>query len=196
MADTTLSEQAIANRSFDVTNNRINVSSTGAGATSDRVQGTANNGVAASGSPVQTGGVAQLVNPTAVTSGQIAQMMTDKVGRQVATLISLRELYAQNNTVIASSAAETTILTAGAAGVFHDLSEMIISNTSAIATQIDIKDATAGTTRFTVWVPANTTVPVNPITYITQATAANNWTATCSSATSTVSLFIQAFKNI
>ncbi len=64
------------------------------------------------------------------------------------------------------------------------------------ATQVDIKDATAGTTRFIVWVPANTTVPVNPITYITQATAANAWTATCSSATSTVSLFIQAVKNI
>ncbi len=174
-------------------------SSTGvppSGTSSTRVQGTAANGVASVGDPIQNGAVAQTVNPTAVASGQMARNMSDKVGRQVTTLIAVRELYAQNTVAILNSAVETTVLAAGAAGVFHDVTTILITNNSAVASLVEFRDATAGTVRIPVWVPANATVPVNPITYVTQATAANNWTAQCSSATSDIRIFIQAVKNI
>jgi hypothetical protein len=186
----------VENRTFDPTNNAIQVIQATSGASSSQVQGNIANGVADAGNPIKTGGKAATAQPTAVTNLQRVDAMFDKVGRQVMTLIQARELYAQSNTVITSSAAETTIIAAGGAGVFNDISAMFITNTSAVATQIDFRDVTAGTIRFSVWSPANSTTPVNPITYITQTTANNVWTAQCSSATSTVSIFAQVVKNI
>ncbi len=167
-----------------------------AGTASTRVQGTAANGAAPVGDPVQNGFLAATINPAGVANAQMIRSMGDKIGRQVTTLISIRELYAQNTVAILNSTVETTVIAAAGAGVFHDVSEILLTNASAVATLVEFRDATAGTVRIPVWVPANATIPVNPITYITQAVANGNWTAQCSSATSDIRIFIQAVKNI
>lgn len=166
------------------------------GTGSRTMQGAGASGAATVGNPVLNGSRAATANPTAVTNGQTVANMADKMGRQVTTLISVRDLYTQNTTTITASTTETSILATGGASVFHDLSMMLISNTSATAVTVDIRDALAGTVRFTVAVPAATTVPVNPVTYITQTTANSAWTAQVSASVTDVRIFIQAVKNL
>ena len=84
---------------------------------------------------------------------------------------------------------ETTIVAAGAAGVFNDIIGLVISTAGLAAQTITIKDATAGTTRFVINYPNAAVAPAMPFTLsfpvpIQQAVAAANWTVTQSLGTS------------
>jgi hypothetical protein len=111
--------------------------------------------------------------------------MADKAGRFVVTEGNVRELIGVQTTTISASTAETTIVSAGGAGVFNDISQINITTTNAAAATLTLKDATGGTTR-AVWnYPATAANPLMPlvISYpipMTQAAAANNWTLTAS----------------
>jgi hypothetical protein len=100
-------------------------------------------------------------------------------------------------TAITTAAVETTIITAGAAGVFRDLYGLILANTGATATSVTIKDATTGTTRMILQVPAGDTrgfmLPCESA--IPQAVAANNWTATLGSSTTSLQVTALWVKN-
>lgn len=135
-----------------------------------------------SGSPVKTGGLAKTADPTAVADGDRVNALYDVLGKQV-TIPALRAQKGVQQTTITSSTAETTIVTAGAAGVFRDLYGLVISNTSASDGSCTIKDATGGTTRAVIAVGAGKTggFTVEAGSAIPQAAAANNWTATCTS---------------
>ena len=141
--------------------------------------------------PVTIGGQAKTANPTAVTDGQVVNTTHDKVGKLIA-VSALRDLKAVQTTTITSSTSETTIITAAGASVFADLYGLILTNTSASAQIATIKDATAGTTRLTIEVPAGDTrgFMLDAGSAITQAAANNNWTCTCTS--SLASLLITA----
>lgn len=142
---------------------------------------------------------ARTTNPTAAADAAASIGISDKLGRQVVTLHQVRDLVVQQSTQIASSAAETTILAAGAASVFHDMVYMTVSNASGTATTVTIRDATGGATIMTIDLPALGTsgsMMVRPIVPIKQTTAANNWTAQLSSALVTVNFFVQAVKNL
>ena len=99
-------------------------------------------------------------------------------------------------TTITASTSETTILTANATNL-QDIYGLIISNTSATATSVTIKDATAGTTRMNISVPAGETrgfmlavsdaVPQ-------QSAVNNNWTATSSVSVSSLVITVLAIK--
>ena len=151
-----------------------------------------------SGNPVSQGLNARTTNVAVVSDGDRVRAIADKQGRQIVQPFAPRDLVTIQHTQIASSSAETTILTAGAAGVFHDLTALIITLQTATACTVTIKDSTAGTTRMILQLPATVgaiagatfTVPVP------QATAANNWTATLSSAAVTVNFFVQAIKTL
>jgi len=153
-------------------------------------QGDTASGATDAGNPVKVGGLAKTTNPTAVTDGQRVNALFDKVGKQVC-VGAVRQLKGVQTTTITTTT-ETTIVTAGAAGVFQDLYGLTIANTSATAVNVAIKDATAGTTRITLQIPAGDTrgfmLPVDSA--IPQAAAAANWTATVSAAVS--SIFITA----
>lgn len=134
-----------------------------------------------------TGARAATANPANATDGKLVAAMADKAGRLVVTPGQIRDLVGIQTTTISASTAETTIITAGAAGVFNDLSCLIISTTdSAAAGTVTIKDATGGTTRMVIDYPNAAAVPTGaplvipfPIP-VPQAVAANNWTATVS----------------
>lgn len=151
------------------------------------VAGAAIDGAIAAAPPanaLQIGIKAATANPANATAGNQVAIMGDKAGRPVVTAGNVRELIGVQTTVITASVAETTIITAGGAGVFNDLSHISITTTDVVAAVITIKDATAGTTRLTFEYPP-TAAAVGPLTCdfaipIPQAAAANNWTATVS----------------
>jgi hypothetical protein len=150
------------------------------------VNGDTASGASDANNPVKIGGLAKTTNPTAVTDGQRVNGVFDKQGKQI-VVGAIRQLKGVQNTAITANT-ETTIVTAGGAGVLNDLYGLTLTNTSSTAAYITIKDSTAGTTRFVIEVPATDTrgfmLPVDSA--VPQATAANNWTATVSVATTTM----------
>lgn len=149
-----------------------------------------------SGNPVKIGGVGKTANPTAVTDGQRANALFDKLGKQV-VVGAIRDLKGQQATTITASTSETTIVTA-VASTFLDLYGLTLTNSSATATTVTIKDSTAGTTRFSIVVPAGDTrgFMLSVDSAVPQATVNTAWTATSSQ--SITSLFVTALfvKNI
>ncbi|HJQ07994.1 MAG TPA: hypothetical protein VJ836_00770 [Candidatus Saccharimonadales bacterium] len=98
-------------------------------------------------------------------------------------------------TTITSSTAETTIASAVAA-TFLDVYGLVLANTSASACNVTIKDATSGTTRFVIAVPAGDTrgfmLPTDAAHK--QASANNNWTATCSASVASMEITVLYLK--
>lgn len=90
------------------------------------------------------------------------------------------------HTTITSTTAETTIVPAysklGGEPIFADLYGLLLSNTSATATIVTIKDATSGTVRAIIPVPAGDIrgFVLQEDSGIEQAVGNNNWTATSS----------------
>lgn len=117
----------------------------------------------------------------------------DKLGRQLVT--SAPRGQRVKNVITLSTTTETTLLSAGGASVFNDVTKLIIANTSSTDVRVDFRDATAGSVIFSIYVPANQTVGVScgddPIP---QTAANNNWTAQLSAAVTDVRIFAQAIK--
>jgi hypothetical protein len=149
-------------------------------------------GVADSGNPVKTGGIAATALPTAVANAQRVSQMLDKFGREVVVLGTPRDLRGTQTTTISASTTETTIVTAGGAGIFRDPVMILVANTATgTNTRIDFRDATAGTVRFSMQCPANQTTGFNiPGESIPQTTAANNWTAQCGTSTTDIRIYV------
>jgi len=168
-----------------------NTASDGASVTGD----VAHDGADA-GEPVKIGGQARTTNPTAVADADRVNAIYDKLGKQI-VVGSIRDMKGVQHTTITSSTSETTIATA-AASTFLDLYGLIITNTSATACSVTIKDATAGTTRLVVEVPATDTrgFMANESAAIPQATVNNNWTATCGTSVASIEITALYVKNI
>lgn len=140
--------------------------------------------------------LAKTANPSAASDGNLVGALSDKLGKQV-VVGSIRDLKVQQTTTITASTSETTVLTA-VASTFLDVYGVIIANSSLLATVITFKDSTAGTTRFTIAVPAGETrgfmLPESGA--YTQATVNNNWTATSSVSLTSLFITLLAVKNI
>jgi hypothetical protein len=126
--------------------------------------------------------------------------MTDDVGRLVTVSSHVRDLVSTGN-ISLTTTTQTTVLAAAGAGVFLDLVQLVVSNGSATAVNVIIRDATSGTIRMNVELSPNNTggnnvvvIPFSPPW--PQTTANNNWTAQLSAAVSTVRVFMMAVRNI
>lgn len=145
---------------------------------------------------VQVGGAAMTTLPTAVTAGQLSEIAVDKFGRVVTLASSTRDNVAGSGVTTITSTTETTIIAAGAAGVFNDVHMILVSNTSATDVRVDIRDSTAGTIQFTFWAKGGTnTVGFSSTVPWPQTTAANNWTAQLSAAVTDVRISALFVKN-
>jgi hypothetical protein len=164
--------------------------------------GIANWGHGATGSAVPSGatykgGIAKTALPSAASDGNLTGAMVDKFGRQVALIGTIRDLTGTQTTTISASTSETTIVTAGGAGVFNDLVMLIISNTSASTnTRIDFRDTTAGSVLFSLQSnggqpPVGFALPVP----IPQTSSNTNWTAQCATSTTDVRIYAVFAKN-
>lgn len=160
------------------------VAATSLGKAEDAAHTTGDTGVFALG--VRNDTLASTTNTTA----DYTQLSTDQAGI-VITAGAPRTLKANQVTTITSSTGETTIATA-VASTFLDLYGILITNTSATAVNVQIKDGTAGTTRLTIAIPATETrgymLPLDSA--IKQSATNANWTATSSA--SVASLVITA----
>jgi hypothetical protein len=85
---------------------------------------------------------------------------------------------------------ETTIL-ASQAGYYQDVTEIMIANTSATATRVDIRDATAGTVRMSLYIPAGDTRGIVFSFPYPQTAVTNNWTAQASGAVTDLRIFMK-----
>jgi len=151
------------------------------------VGGTTAAGSTAAANPLRLGGTARTANPTAVTDGQVSNIMTDKMGRLVVVQGHARDLVATQATTITSSTTATTVVTAPGASVFADLTHLTITNGSATATTVTLSD---GTKSYVYNVPGGggLTTNFNPPKPATTANVA--WTAACG--TSVASIYINA----
>lgn len=108
-----------------------------------------------------------------------------------------RLLKGRQVTTITSSTAETTIVTA-IASTFLDIYGLILTNTSATATKVSIRDATAGGTISVFEVPPTDTrglmLPLDSA--IPQATVNNNWTATCGTSVASLEVTVLYVKRV
>lgn len=125
--------------------------------------------------------------------GDYQAVSTDKLGRQIVTTAPRGQRA--KNAITLTSTTETTLLSAGGSGVFHDLTKLLIANTSGTDVRVDFRDATGGSVIFSVFAPAGQTVGVSAgDDPIPQTTANNNWTAQLSAAVTDVRIFAQAIK--
>jgi hypothetical protein len=187
----TLAEQQTQTASLSVMDDWDNAASDGASVSGDVAHDSAD-----AGEPVKIGGKALTAQPTAVTANDRVNGMFDIYGRQI-TMNSLREMKGSQITTITASTSETTVVTADATYKL-DVYGVIVTNTSATATEVSFKDSTAGTTRFTISVPANNMggfmLPMDAAHL--QAAANNNWTATCADSVSSVVITMMFVKNL
>jgi hypothetical protein len=160
------------------------------------VAGDTASGATDGGFPIKIGGVARTSNPTAVTNGQRVNASFDKLGKLIA-VGAIRDLKGVQKTSITTTS-ETTVVTAGGAGVFNDVYAIVVTNKSATGVSVDFKDATAGTTRMTLYAPATDTrgFTVAVDSAMVQAVAANNWTATVSAAVTSIEITMLYVSNI
>lgn len=149
-----------------------------------------------SGNPIKIGGQARTTNPTAVADADRVNAMFDKVGRHVTILGHVRELTGSQNTTITSSTAETTIVTAGGAGVFNDIVKLVFTNSSATASTVTLKDSTGGTTRAVWRVLANSALDIPFFVPLAQGSANANWTLTCGTSVASIIVMAQFVKNV
>lgn len=152
----------------------------------------------ATGNPLQMGLVAKTTNRTNLADNQVGRAVGDSQGRAVVTLGQDRTLLKRKHTQIALSSAETTILTA-VSGVFLDVVYLHLSNATATAVSVTIRDSTAGTTVAIIdlGVLGSDSIVEIPLPIpLTQTTANNNWTAQLSSALVTVNIMIVALQNV
>lgn len=153
-------------------------------------------GATDSGNPQKIGGVGRTTNPTAVTDGQRANAIFDKLGKQV-VVGSIRDLKGDAPLTLTSTTTETTLI-AAVASTFIDVYGLIVTNISATATEVIFRDVTAGTARFSIMVPAGETrgFMLSESAAYKQATVNTAWTAQCVTSVASVKINALYVKNI
>lgn len=159
------------------------------------IVGSAAHGNGSPGVPMMMAGRANNANPTSESAGDVTYINCDLAGRQIVSF-SDRALVVRSATLAVTNTTETTVIAAGASGVFHDLTMMIITNNSAVASIASIRDATGGTVQFTVYVPANGGMIVPFPVPLNQTTAANNWTIQMTTTSTDTRVMFAAIKRI
>lgn len=140
-----------------------------------------------SGSPTKIGCHARITNRTAVADADRADVVCDDNGQLLVTPVAPRDRVVRSGQITLTTTTETTLLAAGGAGVFRDLTYLKCTNGSATLVRVDLRDATAGTVIDSWWLAANGggfNVPFSPP--YPQVTANNNWTVQLSGAVTDV----------
>jgi hypothetical protein len=139
---------------------------------------------------VQVGGIGKTALPTAVSDGQLVAPMTDKYGRQVVVLGTVRDLVGYASVQTTDTGAHN-LIAAGGTGVYNDLISLAITNETATATVVSLSD---GTTTYKFALAANGGVVLQWNSTLPAASAATAWTVT-SSATVTLDFVVTYAKN-
>jgi len=134
---------------------------------------------------IQLGAIGQNTNPTSVTSGQMVGVAADLSGRIITTPLNYRTLISHAGATV-SVATISTLLAAGAAGVFRDITMLVVTTAGAAAQTLTITD---GTVSFILDYPNAALAPGAPLIIpftdvpLRATTAATAWQVTQSAAT-------------
>lgn len=153
-------------------------------------------GAAVPANTILNGLRAATANPSNATGGNSVAAMGDKAGRAVVTPGNTRENVAPQTTTITNSTTETTVVTAGGANVFRDISSIAITNRSGTAVSCTLKDSTGGTTRAIYSIAANGGIVIPFPIPMPQSAANANWTITLSINTVTVDVNVVYVNNL
>lgn len=148
-----------------------------------------------SSKPVVVAGRAATANPTAVADADVSRIMTDKLGKVIA-VSAVRDLKGVG-TQTYTNTTEASFISA-VASTFNDLYGLVLSNSSANATTVTIRDSSGGTTRAVITVPAGETrgFMLDAGSALPQATVNTAWTAQCSTGVTTLTVTGFYVKNI
>ena len=122
----------------------------------------------------EVSGIARTTNPSAVADTAAVKSSHDDLGRQVITPYQVRDLLTTAY-VTTSTGVETTLASA-VAGVLLDCMQIVCSNESGAAVDVDFRSVTAGNVEFSLSVPANATSGFIPVVPWPQGNTGNNWT--------------------
>jgi len=130
-------------------------------------------------------------------------VISDVFGRQIVLPHTLLELTASQATTITSSTSETTIITAsGDPAVFNDLAMILVTNTSASAVRVDIRDQNSTVTVpstingvIPIYIPAGEMRGFSPPVLVRQSNPNQAWTATCSASVADARIWALYAKN-
>jgi len=112
--------------------------------------------------------------PTAAADGANVSGMADKAGRLVVTLASPREMIGTAS-LASNSGTAVIFIPAGAAGIFNDISDLVISNTGGMTSQVTLTDNGAGGNTYVFTIQTHTSLAINFSIPIPQGTAAATW---------------------
>jgi len=152
------------------------------------------------GNPVSVGGTCLLTAPTKATNGQRVSQAMDSYGRTITTTAADRTFTGTNLTAsgtLTATVTETTVL-ASVAATFLDITGIQITNSSATATLVTLRDLSAGTTTnirkiFSIAAGGGIAVTFNPP--LAQGAVNNNWTLQCGTSVSSIYCMIDYIKN-
>ncbi|MFN6460855.1 MAG: hypothetical protein RMZ41_003280 [Nostoc sp. DedVER02] len=144
------------------------------------------NSITTSSLPVIAGAESRTTQRGPTADSTVSRIICDKLGRTIVKIGQIRELQ-QNDFIIITNTSETTLIAAGGAGILNDITDLIISNTGVMtATRVDIRDSTGGTVRFSILIPALTTLTFSFAGTLKQSAANAAWTAQLSAAASDI----------
>jgi len=130
------------------------------------------------------------------TDGDYSTVNVDKDGKVWTNPGTVRANRLHLAGTLTATTSETTALTA-VASTFLDVYGITLTNTSNTATKVSVRDATSGTVRQVLYVPAGSTVgwmtDVN--SPMSQTTSNNNWTLQCGTSVSSIEWTIFYVKN-
>ena len=166
------------------------------GLAAKQIEGAAAHDAPVVDNPLLGGGEARTTLPVAVADGDAVRAMHDDLGRRVIAPHAPRDLTVHQQTTITGTG-ETTILAAGAAGVFRDLIHIIVSNDdNNNEATVTFRDSTGGTIRLKMAAARSGggfSLPF-PVP-LKQATAANVWSAQLDAATTSIHITVVAVEN-
>ncbi len=149
------------------------------------------------GNPIKIGGrvVSTTAALTAANDSSRVNAMFDDVGKQVVVMNSPRDLVIQSTTSISNSS-ESIALSAGGAGIFHDLTLLTMTNKSACGMQVSLRDSRGGTPTMIFYLSSSGGAVVPFASPWKQTTANNQWTIQLENSISCLFVNIQAIKTI
>lgn len=150
-------------------------------------------GASISERPIVVGAAGMTANPTAVANLQSAVLMADKLGRLVVVNNHVRDLVASADLTLTSTTTPTTLIAAGGASVFTDITNLVIGNSSATATLVTLSDGTAS---HIYSLPPTSTIVIPYATPLKATTANTAWTLACGTSVASVYAVVQYVKDL
>jgi hypothetical protein len=166
------------------------------GLAAKQIEGAAAHDAPVVDNPLLGGGEARTTLPTAVGDGDAVRAMHDDLGRRVTSPHASRDLTVDQQTTITDTT-ETTILAAGAAGVFRDLVHIIVSNDdNNNEATVTFRDDTGGTVKLKqAAARSGGGYSLEFPRPLKQGTAARVWTAQLDVATTSIHITVIAVEN-